>query len=93
MSQLPEPKTCRTAFLFLYTLGGCCSVACVALLAWVDFCIAMEKPPLASVAFLSSLPTAAIFIIIIAIMIIGVAAWQWGAKYHQLYEEYMTKQR
>ena len=42
MADSPRPRTLRAAYLMLYTLGGCCTAVCVALLAWVAFCIAME---------------------------------------------------
>ena len=48
MADSPRPRTLRAAYLALYTLGGCCTAVCVALLAWVAFCIAMEKEPLAA---------------------------------------------
>lgn len=43
MADSPRPRTLRAAYLMLYTLGGCCTAVCVVLLAWVAFCIAMEK--------------------------------------------------
>lgn len=93
MADSPRPRTLRAAYLALYTLGGCCTAVCVALLAWVAFCIAMEKEPLAAVAFLPHVPAAVVLLFILAIMVLGVVCWQWGARFHQRYEEYVLKQR
>ena len=93
MADSPRPRTLRAAYLALYTLGGCCTAVCVALLAWVAFCIAMEKEPLAAVAFLPHVPAAIVLLFILAIMVLGIVCWQWGARFHQRYEEYVLKQR
>lgn len=77
----------RRMYLFLYTIGGTCSLLAVSLLGWIAFCIAMEMEPLASIAFLPNMPTPFVFILLFAIMIIGVVAWQTGAKYHTQYEK------
>ncbi|MCI1248471.1 MAG: hypothetical protein LKG17_06110 [Megasphaera sp.] len=47
----------------------------------------MEMEPLASIAFLPNMPTPLIFILLLAIMAIGIACWQTGAKYHVRYEQ------
>ena len=69
MADSPRPRTLRAAYLALYTLGGCCTAVCVALLAWVAFCIAMEKEPLAAVAFLPHVPAAVVLLFILAIVL------------------------
>ena len=51
-----------------------------ALLIWVAVCIALEAEPLAAISFLSHLPTPLRFVIIIAVMAISIAAWQYGAQ-------------
>lgn len=93
MTNFSTPPMWRSAYLILYTIGTCCSLICVSLLGWIAFCIALEREPMASVSFLSWMPTFSLFILLFAIMIIGVASWQYGAKYHERYEEYMKKQR
>ncbi|MCH4166125.1 MAG: hypothetical protein LKF74_05360 [Megasphaera sp.] len=77
----------RHIYLFLYTMGGVCSLLSVGLLGWIAFCIAMEMEPLASIAFLPNMPAPFVFILLLAIMIISIAAWQTGAKYHTQYEQ------
>lgn len=77
----------RHIYLLLYTIGGVCSLLSVTLLGWIAFCIAMEMEPLASISFLPHMPTPFIFIILLAVMAIAVAAWQAGAKYHTQYEQ------
>lgn len=77
----------RHIYLFLYVLGGFCSLLSISLLGWIAFCIAMEMEPLASIAFLPNMPTPLIFILLLAIMAIGIACWQTGAKYHVRYEQ------
>ena len=34
-----------------------------------------------------------VLLFILAIMVLGVVCWQWGARFHQRYEEYVLKQR
>ena len=58
----------------------------------MDICIALEFERLASVAFLPDMPVFAIFIVIIAIAAISVAAWQYGATFHQRYEALTGKE-
>ena len=53
----------------------------------------MEKEPLAAISFLPHVPAAVILLLILAIMVLGVVCWQWGARFHQRYEEYVLKQR
>jgi hypothetical protein len=77
----------RYAYLGLYTIGGVFSVMAIGLLIWIAYCIAIEAEPLAAVAFLPSMPTAIIFVLIIGIMAVSIAAWQLGAKYQQRYEQ------
>jgi hypothetical protein len=83
----------RHIYVALYTVGGCCSLITVALLVWIAFCIAVEKEPLAAIAFLPAMPSFFIFIILIAILVISITAWQTGAKYHQQYDLLQKKQR
>ena len=82
----------RRSYLIRYIIGTICTVCAIALLAWVAICIALEKEPLASVAFLPDMPVFAIFIVIIAIAAISVAAWQYGATFHQRYEALTGKE-
>lgn len=82
----------RRSYLICYIIGTSCTVCAIALLAWVAICIALEKEPLASVAFLPDMPVFAIFMVIIAIAAISVAAWQYGATFHQRYEALTGKE-
>ena len=82
----------RRSYLSCYIIGTICTGCAIALLAWVAICIALEKEPLASVAFLPDMPVFAIFIVIIAIAAISVAAWQYGATFHQRYEALTGKE-
>ncbi|MFV0617884.1 hypothetical protein ACE418_08260 [Megasphaera sp. WILCCON 0056] len=82
----------RRSYLICYIIGTISTVCAIALLAWVAICIALEKEPLASVAFLPDMPVFAIFIVIIAIAAISVAAWQYGATLHQRYEALTGKE-
>ena len=93
MGNFSTPPMWRYAYLLLYPIGAFCSFVCVSLLGWIAFCIALEKEPMASVSFLSWMPTFVVFLALFAIMAIGVASWQYGAKYHERYEEYLKKQR
>lgn len=80
-------QSLRRSYLICYIIGTLCTIFAVALLGWVAICIALEKEPLASVAFLPDMPVFAIFIVIIAI-----AAWQHGATFHQRYEALIGKE-
>ena len=80
-------QSLRRSYLSCYIIGTICTVCAIALLAWVAICIALEKEPLASVAFLPDMPVFAIFIVIIS-----VAAWQYGATFHQRYEALTGKE-
>ena len=82
----------RRSYLICYIIGTICTVCAIALLAWVAICIALEKEPLASVAVLPDMPVFAIFMVIIAIAAISVAAWQYGATFHQRYEALTGKE-
>ena len=82
----------RRSYLICYIIGTICTVCAIALLAWVAICIALEKEPLVSVAFLPDMPVFAIFMVIIAIAAISVAAWQYGATFHQRYEALTGKE-
>mgnify|MGYP001720430589 FL=1 len=82
----------RRSYLICYIIGTLCTIFAVALLGWVAICIALEKEPLASVAFLPDMPVFAIFIVIIAIAALSVAAWQHGATFHQRYEALIGKE-
>lgn len=82
----------RRSYLICYIIGTICTVCAIALLAWVAICIALEKEPLASVAFLPDMPVFAIFMVIITIAAISVAAWQYGATFHQRYEALTGKE-
>ena len=82
----------RRSYLICYIIGTICTVCAIAHLAWVAICIALEKEPLASVAFLPDMPVFAIFMVIIAIAAISVAAWQYGATFHQRYEALTGKE-
>lgn len=88
-----NPRALRAAYLILYTAGACLTLCCVGLLAWVAICIALEKEPLASISFLPDMPAALVLVLILAIMAVSVACWQYGAKFHQRYEAYMRNQR
>lgn len=85
-------QSLRRSYLICYIIGTICTVCAIALLAWVAICIALEKEPLASVAFLPDMPVFAIFMVIIAIAVISVAAWQYGAMFHQRYEALTGKE-
>ena len=85
-------QSLRRSYLSCYIIGTICTVCAIALLAWVAICIALEKEPLASVAFLPDMPVFAIFIVIIAIAAMSVAAWQYGATFHQRYEALTGKE-
>lgn len=85
-------QSLRRSYLSCYIIGTICTVCAIALLAWVAICIALEKEPLASVAFLPDMPVFAIFIVIIAIAAISVATWQYGATFHQRYEALTGKE-
>lgn len=80
----------HTTLLFLYRLcygiGTICTVSTVALLGWVAYCIAIEAEPLASLSFLPAMPVWYVFILIAAVLVLGIAAWQKGAQLHQQYE-------
>lgn len=89
----PNLQKLRYTYLLLYTLGGVCTLMTLALLIWVAVCIALEAEPLAAISFLSHLPTPLRFVIIIAVMAISIAAWQYGAKYHQQYEAALKQRR
>ena len=83
-------QSLRRSYLSCYIIGTICTVCAIALLAWVAICIALEKEPLASVAFLPDMPV--FVIVIIAIAAISVAAWQYGATFHQRYEALTGKE-
>lgn len=85
-------QSLRRSYLICYIIGTLCTIFAVALLGWVAICIALEKEPLASVAFLPDMPVFAIFIVIIAIAALSVAAWQHGATFHQRYEALIEKE-
>ena len=85
-------QSLRRSYLICYIIGTLCTIFAVALLGWVAICIALEKEPLASVAFLPDMPVFAIFIVIIAIAALSVAAWQHGATFHQRYEALIGKE-
>lgn len=85
-------QSLRRSYLICYIIGTLCTIFVVALLGWVAICIALEKEPLASVAFLPDMPVFAIFIVIIAIAALSVAAWQHGATFHQRYEALIGKE-
>lgn len=85
-------QSLRRSYLICYIIGTLCTIFAVALLGWVAICIALEKEPLASVAFLPDMPVFAIFIVIIAIAALSVAAWQHGATFHQRYEALIVKE-
>lgn len=85
-------QSLRRSYLICYIIGTLCTIFAVALLGWVAICIALEKEPLASVAFLPDMPVFAIFIVIIAIAALSVAAWQHGATFHQRYEALTGKE-
>lgn len=89
----PNLQKLRYTYLLLYTLGGVCTLMTLALLLWVAVCIALEAEPLAAISFLSHLPTPLRFVIIIAVMAVSIAAWQYGAKYHQQYEAALKQRR
>ena len=82
-------QSLRRSYLICYIIGTLCTIFAVALLGWVAICIALEKEPLASVAFLPDMPVFAIFIVIAAL---SVAAWQHGATFHQRYEALIGKE-
>lgn len=85
-------QSLRRSYLICYIIGTLCTIFAVVLLGWVAICIALEKEPLASVAFLPDMPVFAIFIVIIAIAALSVAAWQHGATFHQRYEALIGKE-
>lgn len=85
-------QSLRRSYLICYIIGTLCTIFAVALLGWVAICIALEKEPLASVAFLPDMPVFAIFIVIIAIAALSVAAWQHSATFHQRYEALIGKE-
>ena len=85
-------QSLRRSYLICYIIGTLCTIFAVALLGWVAICIALEKEPLASVDFLPDMPVFAIFIVIIAIAALSVAAWQHGATFHQRYEALIGKE-
>lgn len=85
-------QSLRRSYLICYIIGTLCTIFAVALLGWVAICIALEKEPLASVAFLPDMPVFAIFIVIIAIAALSVATWQHGATFHQRYEALIGKE-
>ena len=85
-------QSLRRSYLSCYIIGTICTVCAIALLDWVAICSARETEPLASVAFLPDMPVFAIFIVIIAIAAISVAAWQYGATFHQRYEALTGKE-
>lgn len=85
-------QSLRRSYLICYIIGTLCTIFAVALLGWVAICITLEKEPLASVAFLPDMPVFAIFIVIIAIAALSVAAWQHGATFHQRYEALIGKE-
>ena len=85
-------QSLRRSYLICYIISTLCTIFAVALLGWVAICIALEKEPLASVAFLPDMPVFAIFIVIIAIAALSVEAWQHGATFHQRYEALIGKE-
>lgn len=85
-------QSLHRSYVTCYIIGTICTVCAIALLGWVAICIALEKEPLASVAFLPDMPIWAVFIVIIAIAAISVAAWQYGATFHQRYEALIGKE-
>ena len=85
-------QSLRRSYLICYIIGKLCTIFAVALLGSVAICNALEKEPLASVAFLPDMPVFAIFIVIIAIAALSVAAWQHGATFHQRYEALIGKE-
>lgn len=82
----------RRLYTLCYVIGSVLTLGAVALLGWVAFCILVEAEPLAALSFLPALPTPVIFLVIFALLAMCIAAWQYGAKYHQEYEELMKKQ-
>ena len=78
-------QSLRRSYLICYIIGTLCTIFAVALLGWVAICIALEKEPL-------DMPVFAIFIVIIAIAALSVAAWQHGATFHQRYEALIGKE-
>ena len=75
-------QSLRRSYLICYIIGTLCTIFAVALLGWVAICI----------AFLPDMPVFAIFIVIIAIAALSVAAWQHGATFHQRYEALIGKE-
>ena len=75
------------AYRLFYAIGALGTVATVALLGWVAFCIAIEAEPLASLAFLPALPVWSVFVLIGLVLCISIAAWQKGATLHEQYED------
>lgn len=87
-----QTQQLRRLYLICYTIGGIFTCMTVALLLWVALCIALEMEPLASLSFLPPMPTFVVFILLFAILAIAIAAWQYGASYHQRYEELLKKE-
>ena len=85
-------QSLRRSYLSCYIIGTICTVCAIALLAWGGHLHRPGKRALASVAFLPDMPVFAIFIVIIAIAAISVAAWQYGATFHQRYEALTGKE-
>lgn len=79
----------RYIYIGLYTIGGIFSFLTLCLLAWIAYCIAMEAEPLAAISFLPPMPTAAVFLLVLGIMLISIIAWQLGAKCQGQYEQHL----
>lgn len=84
---ISNPTSLRRLYILCYAIGTCGSLLTLALLLWVAFCIAIEAEPLASIAFLPDMPAPVVLLLLIAIMFVSAAAWQYGATYHQQYEQ------
>lgn len=79
-------------YRLFYAIGTLGTLATVALLGWIAFCIAIEAEPLASIAFLPDMSVWDVFVLIAIVFIISIAAWQKGAALHQQYEDAQSRQ-
>lgn len=92
MTSSTNQQTLRRLYRLCYAVGSVLTLCMVALLGWIAVCIALEKEPLASIAFLPDMPTYGVFILIAVTAAVTIAVWQYGASFHQRYEESVRKE-
>lgn len=81
MTSSTNQQSLRRLYRLCYAVGSVLTLCMVALLGWIAVCIALEKEPLASIAFLPDMPTYGVFILIAVTAAVTIAVWQYGASF------------